>query len=133
MKKVLMHGIFASFLAISSFSSVAYAQQQGQQDLPPTLIDPSAESIVVSHEQRVANIQYEMQQVMDLINQYKAFKGRLDRVLPERLDHEAIELAMDREIEKYWKVYNRYEEILDLLKDLPPVRIKLDSDLKDNG
>lgn len=127
MKKVLMHGIFASFVAISSFSSVVFAQQQ---DLPPTLIDPSAESIVVSHEQRVANIQYEMQQVMDLINQYKAFKGRLDRVLPKELDHQAIELAMEREIEKYWKIYERYEEILDLLKDLPPVKIKMDSQSK---
>lgn len=120
-------------LLLFSVGSAAAADAQtstrgADDDRPLVLVDPSAQQIIRSHEQRIVNIQYEMDQVMNLINQYTAYKRRLElgvTALPKNMNTKTLQVGIDREIEKYWKLYNLLNSAKDLLRDSPPLKIKM--------
>ncbi len=114
-----------SFFSSSVISSEKNVVDDGR---PLVLVDPSAAYIIRSHEQRIVNIEFEMTQVMDLINQYSAYKKRLEAgvtSLPKEMNTKTMQTGIDREIEKYWRLYNILSESKDLLKDSPPLKIKM--------
>lgn len=114
-----------SFFSGSVISSEKNVVDDGR---PLVLVDPSAAYIIRSHEQRIVNIEFEMTQVMDLINQYSAYKKRLEAgvtSLPKEMNTKTMQIGIDREIEKYWKLYNILSESKELLKDSPPLKIKM--------
>jgi len=123
------------------FSSSCYAAAEAapssarvDDGRPLVLVDPSASAIIRSHEQRVVNIEYEMAQVMDLINQYSAYKRRLEAgvtALPKEMNTKTLQVGIDREIEKYWKLYNLLSSGRDMLKDSPPLKIKMQKGYKE--
>lgn len=123
-------------LPLSLFSGTVFSNESSGVDdeRPLVLVDPSAAYIIRSHEQRIVNIDYEMTQVMDLINQYSAYKKRLEAgvtSLPKEMNTKTMQIGIDREIEKYWKLYNILSQSKDLLKDSPPLKIKMQKGYKE--
>ncbi|MFK8770369.1 hypothetical protein [Aeromonas caviae] len=122
------------FSAGSATAAEVQASTRGADDgRPLVLVDPSAKEIIRSHEQRIVNIQYEMDQVMNLINQYTAYKRRLEQgvtALPKNMNTKTLQVGIDREIEKYWKLYNLLNSAKELLRDSPPLKIKMSKDYK---
>lgn len=135
MKKITLAAV-SVILPLSFFSGIAISGEKNIDDdgRPLVLVDPSAAYIIRSHEQRIVNIEFEMTQVMDLINQYSAYKKRLEAgvtSLPKEMNTKTLQLGIDREIEKYWKLYNILSESKDLLKDSPPLKIKMQKGYKE--
>lgn len=128
--------LFLALLSSISFSNMVFSAEKSDVDdgRPLVLVDPSAAYIIRSHEQRIVNLEYEMTQVMDLINQYSAYKKRLEAgvtSLPKEMNTKTMQIGIDREIEKYWKLYNILSQSKDLLKDSPPLKIKMQKGYKD--
>lgn len=80
---------------------------------------PTANSIVQAHKQRIANIDFEIEQVTNLINQYGSFQQRINNVYTQENQRVEMKKIMDQELDKYWKILEKLKEARELLEQKP--------------
>lgn len=121
------------FLAVSSilFSESAMAiksptKVEPVQSSQTTKIfeDPSLNDIVTNHKQRLSNIEFEINKIQDIINQYAAFKNRIDRSIKDKEDRDILTKVMNEKIKTYYQVQKKYQEARDLLIDSPTFNVR---------
>lgn len=86
--------------------------------------DPSLNDIVQNHKQRLSNIEFEINKTQDIINQYAAFKNRIDRVVKDKGDKDILLKVINEKIKTYYQVQKKYQEARDLLIDSPSFNIR---------
>lgn len=86
--------------------------------------DPSLNDIVNNHKQRLSNIEFEINKIQEIINQYAAFKNRINRSVKDKDDRDILLKVMNEKIKTYYQVQKKYQEAKDLLIDSPTFNIR---------
>jgi hypothetical protein len=87
-------------------------------------VTPDAKEIVQAHNQRIANIESEIDQVTTLINKYARFENRMDSLSMSPALKRDMKRVMSEEIDRYWQIHKKLTEIRQLLEARPSFNIK---------
>lgn len=111
----------ALILALSGVSSTAVAQNKSDVEKVQSLFEtPDATSIVKSHNQRIANIEFEIEQLQNLINSYGSFQGRVDRQFTQENQRKEMKSQLEDRLESYWTILEQLKEVREeLVKNKP--------------
>ena len=123
---LLFLGLSSAFLSQNVIASVSKDNNIDKSIVNTTKIfeDPSLNDIVLNHKQRLSNIEFEINKIQDIINQYAAFKNRIDRVVKDKENKDILLKVINEKIKTYYQVQKKYQEAKDLLIDSPSFNIR---------
>lgn len=111
----------ALIFALAGMSTTAVAQNKSDIEKVQSLFEtPDASSIVKSHNQRIANIEFEIEQLQNLINSYGSFQGRVDRQFTQENQRKEMKSQLEDRLESYWTILEQLKEVREeLVKNKP--------------
>jgi Skp family chaperone for outer membrane proteins len=115
-----------SFLLIGALgaSSLATASVQERNRVERLFGTPDAQEIIQNHNQRIANIDSEIQQVTDLINRYARFQNRMESTNMSPALKRDMKKVMEMEIERYWRIHRMLTDIRQELETRPSLSVR---------
>lgn len=117
-KVIMFSSVFALLFSTPSLSSVSVERFERIFD------SPDVKEMKEIHNQRIANIESERKQVMDLINKYSSYKNKMSNISASRTLKGEMSEVMDEELERYWEIHKKLSEIRALLEQKPTLQIK---------
>lgn len=119
-KAIMAVGLLATMFT----TQVTFAQSIDQERVQRMFGTPNAEEIVQDHNQRIANIESEIEQVTTLINKYARFQNRMDSLRMSAALKRDMKRVMSEELDRYWEIHKKLTEIRQLLEARPSFNIK---------
>jgi hypothetical protein len=119
-KAIIAVGLLGAMLS----APVTFAQSIDQERVQRMFGTPDAKEIVQAHNQRIANIESEIDQVTTLINKYARFENRMDSLSMSPALKRDMKRVMSEEIDRYWQIHKKLTEIRQLLEARPSFNIK---------